>query len=40
MRLFDNWWEHLPAIARSIPLVIAVLAFAVGHPLPSDYHWE
>jgi hypothetical protein len=40
MRLFDNWWEHLPTIARLLPVVLAVIALAANHQVPLDYYWE
>jgi hypothetical protein len=41
MRFFDSWWEHVPAIVRYAPLIVAAVALTIGHPLkPQDYYWE
>jgi hypothetical protein len=38
MRFFDNWWEHVPTVARYAPLVLAILSIVFARPL--DYYWE
>jgi hypothetical protein len=38
MRFFDNWWEHVPTMARYAPLVLAILSIVFARPL--DYYWE
>ena len=38
MRFFDNWWEHVPTIARYTPLVVTIISIVFARPL--DYYWE
>jgi hypothetical protein len=38
MRFFDNWWEHVPTIARYAPLALAIISMVFARPL--DYYWE
>jgi hypothetical protein len=38
MLFFDSWWERVPTVARLAPMIVALLALVLQHPL--DYYWE